>query len=124
MPEPLVENLAPPTFLPAPAVLAERLNAAGRQLAVEHGTAAYDAIGPRLEEAATGYIVRALRALGLPLQVGVEFTFAATAANGSSSERPSIGRAFATPADYRRRPRAASAVRRPGRPGSRSRPRR
>ena len=85
--EPLVENLAPPAFLPAPAVLAERLNAAGQRLAVEHGTAAYDAIGGRLEEAATGYIVRALRTLGLPLQAGAEFTFAATAEALGIAER-------------------------------------
>jgi amino acid adenylation domain-containing protein len=85
--EPLVENLAPPAFLPAPAALAERLNAVGRRLAAEHGTAAYDAIGGRLEEAATGYIVRALRTLGLPLQAGAEFTFAATAEALGIAER-------------------------------------
>jgi amino acid adenylation domain-containing protein len=85
--EPLLSNLAPPAFLPATAALAARLNEAGQRLAVEHGTAAYDAIGDRLEEAATGYIVKALRTLGLPLQAGAEFTFSATAEALGIAER-------------------------------------
>ena len=86
-PAPLIANLAPPHFLPAPAVLAGALNRAGERLAAQHGAAAYDAIGGRLEETATAYIVQALRQLGLPLHAGAEFTFGATAESLGVSER-------------------------------------
>ncbi|MBS0540139.1 MAG: polyketide synthase dehydratase domain-containing protein, partial [Proteobacteria bacterium] len=86
-PQPLIDGLGPPQFLPAPSGLADRLNGVGVRLAAEHGTAAYDAIGGRLEAAATAYVVQALHRLGLPLRVGAEFTFGATAEALGIAER-------------------------------------
>jgi amino acid adenylation domain-containing protein len=77
--QPLLEGLAAPDFLPAPAELASALARASVTLGEQHGAAAYAGATPTLEAAATAYGVTALRRLGLPLTAGTEFTFAATA---------------------------------------------
>ncbi|MDR3537694.1 MAG: amino acid adenylation domain-containing protein [Acetobacteraceae bacterium] len=85
--QPLVENLPPPNFLPSPVDLAAALDRASAELAVRHGTAAYAATAQGLEDAATAYVVRALRRLGLTLEAGADFTFGATAEALGVAER-------------------------------------
>jgi amino acid adenylation domain-containing protein len=75
----LIDRLPPPGFLPAPEVLAATLDQAGETLAARHGTAAYAANAQGLEDAATAYVIRALRRLGLTLEAGEDFTFGAAA---------------------------------------------
>ncbi|MGE5272067.1 MAG: amino acid adenylation domain-containing protein [Thiohalocapsa sp.] len=84
---PLLDGLAPPVFLPPAERIAAVLDDEGRELAARHGMEAYAASEAGLERAATGYVVRALEALGLDLQPGREFTFGATAESLGIEER-------------------------------------
>jgi pyochelin synthetase len=78
-PQPLIADLAPPDFLPEPETLAAILGDASAAFGAEFGAAAYTLTAQGLEDAATAYVVRALRQLGLPLEAGADFTFGATA---------------------------------------------
>ena len=86
-PQPLIDNLPPPRFLPSPADLAGALDAVSTELADRHGTLAYAANAQGLEAAATAYVLRALLRLGLPFEAGTEFTFGATAEALGVAER-------------------------------------
>ena len=85
--QPLVDALTPPDFLPPARDLGTALDIASADLGVRHGAAAYAAAAPVLEAAATGYVMRALRQLGLKLETGAEFTFGAAAEALGIAER-------------------------------------
>ena len=86
-PQGLTRGLPPPGFLPSATGLAAELDRTSADLAERNGTAAYAATSIGLEDAATAYVVRALRRLGLTLEAGAEFTFSSTAEALGVAER-------------------------------------
>ena len=73
-PQPLVDGLAPPRFFPAVAQLAEALAAESVRLGAANNMAAYAAAGEALEGIATGFVVDALRTLGMSFEPGAQHT--------------------------------------------------
>lgn len=83
----LLDGLAPPRFLPPPEAMAVALGGASERLGQLHGMHVYSQASDHLENLATGYVLAALRELGLAFEAGAQLTFGALAESLGIDER-------------------------------------